>query len=118
MIVTRLRPPGFDKYGEPITGPSAELVIPGCSVAPRFPIAARETASGAIEDRGREGAIIGLTLYGPYKPDILSTDFIRIDDRDGTDPVVYKVEGAPVSWRNPFTRRRAGSETSLKITDG
>jgi hypothetical protein len=110
VTVVRESPGGFDEYGDPTPGYTVEHELDGVGWAPRVQGAGK--ASGDIEDRGREGVIVGLTLYAPYGSDLLHTDQIRIDD------VLYKVEGQPGSWWNPHTGREPGMEIQLSRSEG
>ena len=82
------RPPaGFDEYGDPKPGSSTQLDTIGCVVAPR-------TRTEVLE-RGRNGTIDGLTLYGPFGLQIAAGDMVEIDGE------LWEVEGIPGRWSTP-----------------
>lgn len=102
--VVRVRPLGFDDNGDPIDGDPDRLAIPGCSAAPR--------SSSDITDRGRQGVVVGLTLYTPHGADIVHTDLVEVDG------VPYEVDGEAGAWKSPFTQWEAGIEIALKRAAG
>jgi hypothetical protein len=107
--VTRLRgTEGTDAYGTPsISWASpAELDIPNTIVAPRM------AAGDELARHGRQGVIVGLTIYPPSGSDIGYRDRVRVRG------AVYEVEGEPGDWRNPFTGDRPGMEVALRRVEG
>lgn len=106
MTITRVRttPGGHDQYGDPIPAVTTRTVLDRCTVAPR--------SSSELAGRGRQGVIVGLSLYGPPGTDLVYTDQV---DVDGT---VYAIEGEPGRWNNPFTRSREGIEAALNRAVG
>lgn len=104
VTVLRDSPGGFDAYGDPITSTTAETNIPNCAVAPRF--------STEPTERGRQGVIVGLTVYAPFGSDVLFTDRLEIAG------VEYVIEGTPGSWSNPFTGSTPGMEIAVKRAVG
>jgi hypothetical protein len=106
-IVTRVRPgTTTDRYGADVadwTDPD-ELDIGGCAVAPRH--------SGEDTTDGRQGVIIGYTVYAPAGADVLPTDrlVIRGDTHD--------IDGLPGVWTSPFTATTEGVEIAAKRVDG
>lgn len=102
--VVRVRESGTDEYGDPIEGTPTRLTIRGCIRAPR--------TTSEIEDRGRQGVIVGETLYAPPRADILATDQIEIDG------VLFNIEGQPGVWQNPFTGWKPGLEVALTRGEG
>ena len=101
--VIRVRPGGLDRYGDPVGSPS-RTTLPGCAVAPR--------TSSDVTDRGRQGVIVGMTLYAPHGTDLLHTDQVEVDG------VLHDIDGEPGSWVNPFSGWRAGVEVALKRAAG
>lgn len=101
--VVRLRGKTLDKYGDP-TGSDAEVELEGCAVAPRV--------SGDVDDRGRQGVVVGLSLYAPHGTDLLHTDRVKVDG------VVYEIDGEPGAWKSPFSGWEAGIEVALKRAAG
>lgn len=86
-IVIHRPPAGFDEYGDPMPGASQEINSVGCVVAPRTPT--------EVLERGRNGVIDGLTLYGPHTLQVEAADLVEIDG------VMWEVEGQPGRWATP-----------------
>jgi len=97
-------PPGSDQYGDPLPVTRVSFDIEGCGVAPRY--------STEPTERGRQGVIVGLSIYAPIGSDILSTDSLRVRGD------VYAVEGEPADWRSPFSGWAPGMEIALKRAAG
>lgn len=106
MTIKRVRhsPGGVDQYGDPVAGTTTLTTITGAFVAPR--------TTEDIDDRGRTGVIVGLTLFAPYDTDLTYADQIDVDG------VVYDIEGEPGRWRNPFTDWKAGIQVALSRAQG
>lgn len=104
ITVLRDFPGGFDEYGDPITSTTTRTDIAGCAIAPRY--------SSEPNAPGRNGVIVGLTIFAPYGSNILFTDRIEIAG------VVYLVEGSPENWKNPFTGSTPGMEIAVKRAVG
>lgn len=104
--VYRLRREGEprDKYGDANDTEPARTTIDGAFVAPR--------TSGDVDDRGRDGVIVGLNLYAPHGTDLIHTDQVEVD---GT---VYDLDGDPGQWKHPHTGWEAGMEVALKRAAG
>lgn len=104
--VYRLRhaPGGMDRYGDATSGEVDRLLIEGAAVAPR--------STDDNNDRGRQGVIVGLSLYTPYGADLIYTDQVEVDG------AVYDIEGEPGKWKNPLTSWEAGIEVALKRAAG
>lgn len=105
-IIVRVRgnPGGVDEYGDPIVGTDDRTILIDAFVAPR--------ESGDISNRGRQGVIVGLTLFAPYETDVRYTDQIEVDG------VLYDVDGEPGKWRNPFSGWEAGIQVALVRASG
>ncbi len=84
--VTRLRAGdgGTDQYGEAVPGPVVETPLPPALLNP----------GGTSEPvtAGSTPVISQPTLYWRGKPDIRSSDLLRVAG------VTYRVEGAPARW--------------------
>lgn len=105
--VVRLRPTaGTDRYGnpEPDWGDADAADIDGCVLAPRLDPEDR--------DQGRQGVVIGWTVYAPHGGDILATDRLRIRGDD------HEVDGEPGDWRSPFTCHGEGLEVQTRRVVG
>ena len=101
--VVRVRGVTLDEYGDP-DGEPEEDDLEGCTVAPR--------SSTEVDERGRQGVVVGLTLYAPYGTDIVHTDQLQVDG------VLYDIDGEPGLWKNPFTGWEAGIEVALVRAEG
>ena len=97
-------PDTTDQYGDPIPSTRIGGDITGCGVAPRY--------STEPTERGRQGVIVGLSIYAPIGSDILFTDLIEVRGQ------VYMVEGDPADWVSPFTGWAPGMEVALKRAVG
>jgi len=84
VTILRDSPGGFDAYGDPVASTTARTDITGCLVAP--------TSSTEPSDRGREGVVIGWTVYAPTGTDARHTD--RIEVRG----VACLIEGEVGDW--------------------
>lgn len=102
--VVRIRPPGRDEYGDPLSADSEEDDIPDCVVSPRL--------STEVTAPGRQGVVVGLTLYAPYGTDLVHTDQVKVDG------VLYELDGEPGPWKSPFSGWEAGVEVALKRAAG
>ena len=105
-VIVRVRsaPGGVDEYGDPVAGTESRTTLEGAFVAPR--------ESGEIQNRGRAGVIVGLTLFAPYDTDLAYSDQIEVDG------VLYDIEGEPGRWRNPYSGWEAGMQVALVRTAG
>lgn len=122
QIITVLRdtPGGVDEWGDSVVASTSRTDIADCAIAPRY-----STEPTAV---GRNGVIIGLTIFAPYGSDILFTDCIEING-GGTvtetglpvtpsTATIYTIEGDPSDWANPFTGATPGMEISVKKATG
>lgn len=105
-MIVRVRnvPGGFDEYGDPIEGTQDSIILDGAFTAPR--------ESPEIDGRGRNGVIVGLTLFAPYGADLRYTDQVEVDGE------LYDIEGEPGRWRNPLTSWEAGTQVALTRAQG
>lgn len=105
-MISRVRSsaPGLDAYGDPIPGTETTEPITGAFIAPR--------QSSDINDPGRAGVIIGLTLFLPFGFDLRHDDDIDID---GTR---YRIDGDPGDWYQPMTGWEAGATVALVRAEG
>lgn len=104
VTIVRKSPGGTDVYGDPITSTTTRIDLAGCGVAPRY--------STEPTDRGRQGVIIGWSVYPPADAGILFTDQLEVGG------VLYEVEGEPAEWANPFTGWNPGGEVALRRAVG
>lgn len=122
QIVTILRDVagGVDSYGDPVPASTTRIDVPGCSLAPRT-----STEPTVI---GRQGVIVGQSLYLPVGTDIRFTDRVEIHGGGTvvatglpvtpTTAVVYMVEGEPGTWSSPLTGTDFGVEVAIKKAAG
>jgi hypothetical protein len=84
--VTILRPgtPTQDRYGNDVPGPDVRTDVDGCLVAPRL--------AGDVAQAGRQGVIVGTTVYFPKGTEVRSTD--RLEVRGET----HEIDGDPGWW--------------------
>lgn len=106
VVRVRRTPGGWDEYGDPIPGTESRDDIDGVAVT------FRRAVTGDVNDRGREGVIVGLTLYLPAGVDVLHTDQFEVRG------ALYDVDGEPAVWRSPFTGWRPGVEVALRRAEG
>ena len=116
VVVTILRPSATEptRYGDDPAATITRIDVTRCGVAPRM--------STEPTIRGRQGVIVGLSLYAPAGTVILSTDKVEINGGGTVSgaPVhpdlaeVYEVEGQPGAWANPLTGTVFGVEVALK----
>lgn len=94
-----------DRYGNEVPGPWAvSSVIDGCGMAPR--------SSSDVTDAGRQGVIVGFTLYAPHDADIGPHDRVEVDGD------MFEVEGDIGRWASPFTGWAPGLEVALRKVEG
>lgn len=105
-MISRVRaaPGGHDEYGDPIAGTSSSTELAGAFTAPR--------EEPELNERGRAGVIVGLTLYGPQGTDLRYTDQVEVDG------VLFDIEGEVGVWTNPLTGWEAGIEAALRRAAG
>jgi hypothetical protein len=94
----------YDQYGDPVAPTRTGSNITGCAIAPRY--------STESTERGRQGVIVGLTIYAPAGSDILSTDSLMVRGHP------YVVEGEPADWVNPYTGWAPGLEVAIRRAVG
>lgn len=84
--VTILRPgtPTVDAQGNDVPGADTSTAVAGCMVAPRL--------QGDATEAGRQGVIIGTTVYFPKGTDVRATDRLNVRGE------VHTIEGDPGYW--------------------
>lgn len=95
--VTVVRPPGKDRFGDPIPGSTGETNVGGCLFAPG---PSKEFLTGANQIK------TDAAIYGPPGMDVRATDQIRARGE------LYEVAGTPQDWGS------AGTVIPLKRTTG
>ena len=105
-MVSRVRSsaPGVDEYGDPLAGTVTVEPIEGGYVAPRM--------SDPVEGKGREGVIVGLTLFAPHGTDLVRTDLIEVNARR------WRIEGEIAEWVHPWTEWAPGVTAALVAAEG
>lgn len=93
-----------DQYGDPVPSARTGSTIDGCAIAPRM--------STEPPERGRQGVVVGLTVYAPAGSDIISTDLLMIRG------LTYVVDGEPAEWSSPFTGWTPGLEVAVRRAVG
>ena len=108
MTVARIRrsPGGRDAYGDPATSTDDRLVLDGAFVAPR--------TSDAVDSPGRDGVVVGLTLFAPLDADVVRSDLFEVDG----DEELWRVVGEIARWEQPQTGWRAGLTAALERAAG
>lgn len=104
VTILRAGAPSSDRYGNTIPGGDVRLEIAGCAVAPRL--------QGDATEGGRQGVIVGTTVYFPPGTDVQSTD--RLEVRGET----HTIDGDPGRWVSPFTGTEAGVEVATRRVEG
>lgn len=93
-----------DGYGAPTVGVPTRMVLDGAFVAPR--------TSDDVNDPGRAGVVVGLTLFVPAGVSVHPDDQVEVDG------VRYEVVGDRAVWENPFTGWAPGATLALRRVDG
>jgi hypothetical protein len=93
-----------DRYGNPAPGTDVRVDVTGCAVAPRL--------AGDATEGGRQGVIIGTTVYFPPGTDVVATD--RLEVRGET----HTIEGDPGVWTSPHTGTQHGVEVATRRVEG
>lgn len=111
----------LDRYGDPdLDSPITTHVIEGCSWFPRT--AGAGPASGDLDGRGRQGVIVGLTLFLPSIANLTHADQAALDARltasDYENADLWEVDGEPGEWVSPFTGWHAGCEVAIRRAQG
>lgn len=103
----RLRPVArTDRYGNVVAdwAGAGSALIAGCALAPRV--------AGEERGHGRQGVVVGWTLFAPPDADIAPTDRVVVRGR------TYEVDGEPAVWTSPFAGAAGGVEIALRRVDG
>lgn len=103
--ITRIRrtQSGTDAYGDPVWTEEGRA-LRDAFVAPR--------TSSDVEGVGRDGVVVGLTLFGPVDLDVTAHDVIDV----GGDR--YRILGDVARWESPFSTWRPGSSVALERAEG
>lgn len=103
VTVTRRTASSTDVYGNP-TYTTTTHTVDNCGVAPR--------QEGDATDAGRQGVIVGVTLYAPFGANIQADDLITIAGEQ------FRIEGDPGSWSSPYTGVGRVVQVALIRTEG
>lgn len=103
VTVTRRTQSGTDAYNNP-TYTTTTHTVENCGVAPR--------GEGDATDAGRQGVIVGVTLYAPFGANIQADDIITIGGED------FRIEGDPGSWSSPYSGVGRVVQVALTRTEG
>lgn len=116
VFIVRQSPGGTDPYGDPIPSTTARVEQPGCAVAPRY--------STEPTERGRQGVVVGWSVYLPAGADVRFTDQMelpgvtKVNAEGVTVPDPCEIEGDPGAWSSPFTGEDFGFEVTVKRAVG
>jgi hypothetical protein len=105
--VTILRPGAStttDIYGNDVPGPDTRTDVTGCAVAPRL--------QGDATEGGRQGVIIGTTVYFPAGTDVRATDRLEVRGE------AHTIEGDPGYWTSPYSGTARGVEVATRRVEG
>jgi hypothetical protein len=108
VLRVRRTPGGRDAYNDPIPSGETRVAITGCAIAPR--------SEPEPDERGRNGTIVGLTLYAPLGADLVSTDLIQVDLNDPKD--LHEIEDEVGQWSHPDDPAHGGLVAALKRARG
>lgn len=103
ITITRRTVAGEDSYGN-ATYTTTATTVDDVPVAPR--------TSGDVTENGRDGQVIGLTIYPSSDVDIQADDVIGV--RGGT----YRIVGDPADWRSPWSGWDPGYAVDLERAEG
>lgn len=78
----------------------------------RVVVAPRRAADTEATEQGRQGVILGLTLYLPARTEITAHD--RVEVRGD----IYEAVGEEGIWRSPHTEWDPGIEVALRRVEG
>ena len=137
ILRRRENPAGYDNDGDPVAGTVAYAELGGAFLAPRD---AAVAAASEVLDTGRQGVVVGLTLYAPANTDLVHTDQIVVADatplRDEAgdwllneqgfplfaegveNGVLYDIDGEVALWEHPMTGWRPGIVAALRRAAG
>lgn len=108
MTITRIRTAEPDDLGD-TPGEPDRHVLQGAFTAPR--------TSSDVDGPGRDGQVIGLTLFMALDDDVVPTDQIEIDGQ-GVDDGTYKILGGIGRWEHPQTGWKPGQTAALERASG
>lgn len=104
VTILRAGAPTIDRYGNEVPGADVRIDVDGCFVAPRL--------GGDVTEQGRQGIVVGSTVYFPARTDVRSTDRLEVRGAPHT------IQGQPGDWTNGFTGRRFGVEVATERVEG
>jgi hypothetical protein len=104
VTILRAGAPTTDRYGNEVPGADVRIDVQGCAVAPR--------QEGDVSDGGRQGVIVGTTVYFPPGTDVRSTDRLEVRGE------VHTIEGDPGRWVSPFSGSEWGVECATRRVEG
>lgn len=93
-----------DRYGNDILGADSRIDVDGCAVAPR--------QEGDADGRGRQGVIVGLSIFMPAGTDVRATDRLEVRGEP------HSIEGDPGVWRSPYSGVERGVEVATRRVEG
>ena len=102
VLILRPGAPTTDAHGNSVPGADVPTAVDGCLVAPRL--------QGDATEGGRQGVIIGATVYFPKGTTVLATDRLQVRGK------VHKIEGDPGVW--PGAPGRWDTEVATRRVEG
>lgn len=99
MTIVRVRSADVDAKGNPV-GTDDRLTLVGAFTAPR--------TSADVDQRGRNGVVVGLDLFAPHGTDVIRTDGIEVDGEP------YRIVGEVTDWANPLSGWQPGVVAALE----
>jgi hypothetical protein len=93
-----------DRYGNDTVTSRERVPVSGAAVAPR--------SSSDLHAPGRQGVLVGLTVYLPPGSVVGDHDLVEVDG------VVHEIEGVAGVWANPLTGTSAGVEVAVRRVSG
>lgn len=99
VTILRPGPATTDRYGNSLPGTDVRVDVEGCRVAPRL--------AGDATEGGRQGVIVGTTVYFPKGEDVYATDRLEVRGEP------HEIEGdigrwpdSPTVWDKEVATRR------------
>lgn len=119
-IITILRSVSTEltPYGDLPTPVITRIDISNAGIAPRM--------SNEPSARGRQGVMIGYSLYLPYGTDLRFNDKVELFGggtlagvpRTPLTAQIYYVDGQPAQWKSALSGKRFGMEIALSLGSG
>jgi hypothetical protein len=102
VTILRAGAPTTDRNGDPVPGADVRIPVRDCLVAPRL--------AGDAVGPGRQGVIVGTTVYFPAATDVRATDRLEVRGE------VHDIEGDVGIW--PGAPGGRDTEVATKRVEG